>query len=209
MSGSCHERIRRPVPARNPRHAARPRCVRRRRRASTAPARPLAFALGDGTLRLVALADRDDLAHGRGARRRDPRRSRRTPRRPASSPAATTASSAASPRRRGHRHRRLPLEMGGARRQPSAATRARACWPAPSARSIHLFDQTGKKLKELPHPSTVTGLAFDATGKRVGGVALQRRHAVVRRGQDRQPAQAGMEGQPHRASPSIPTATPW
>ena len=34
-------------------------------------------------------------------------------------------------------------------------------------KSIHLFDQTGEKLKELPHPSTVTGLSFDARGKRV------------------------------------------
>lgn len=34
-------------------------------------------------------------------------------------------------------------------------------------KSIHLFDQTGEKLKELPHPSTVTGLTFDARGKRV------------------------------------------
>jgi WD40 repeat protein len=34
-------------------------------------------------------------------------------------------------------------------------------------RSVHLFDQAGNKLKELPHPSSVTGLAFDARGKRV------------------------------------------
>jgi WD40 repeat protein len=34
-------------------------------------------------------------------------------------------------------------------------------------KSIHLFDHTGEKLKELPHPSSVTGLAFDARGKRV------------------------------------------
>ena len=35
-------------------------------------------------------------------------------------------------------------------------------------RFIHLFDQAGQKLKELAHPSSVTGLAFDARGKRVG-----------------------------------------
>jgi WD40 repeat protein len=34
-------------------------------------------------------------------------------------------------------------------------------------RSIHLFDHTGAKLKELPHPSSVTGLTFDGRGKRV------------------------------------------
>jgi len=33
---------------------------------------------------------------------------------------------------------------------------------------IHLFDQSGAKLKQLEHPSSVTGLAFDARGKRVG-----------------------------------------
>ena len=34
-------------------------------------------------------------------------------------------------------------------------------------KSVHLFDETGKKLKEWTHPSTVTGLTFDAKGKRV------------------------------------------
>ncbi len=32
---------------------------------------------------------------------------------------------------------------------------------------VHLFDQAGQKLKEFVHPSSVTGLAFDARGKRV------------------------------------------
>lgn len=32
---------------------------------------------------------------------------------------------------------------------------------------VHLFDETGKKLKEWGHPSSVTGIAFDAKGKRV------------------------------------------
>ncbi len=34
-------------------------------------------------------------------------------------------------------------------------------------KNVHLFDQSGAKLKELPHPSTVTGLVFDARGKRI------------------------------------------
>jgi WD40 repeat protein len=34
-------------------------------------------------------------------------------------------------------------------------------------KAIHLFSPTGDKLKELQHPSTVTGLAFDARGKRI------------------------------------------
>jgi WD40 repeat protein len=32
---------------------------------------------------------------------------------------------------------------------------------------VHLFDDSGKKLKTFKHPSSVTGLAFDAKGKRV------------------------------------------
>ncbi len=34
-------------------------------------------------------------------------------------------------------------------------------------RFVHVFDADGKKLKTLEHPSTVTGLSFDAKGKRV------------------------------------------
>ena len=32
---------------------------------------------------------------------------------------------------------------------------------------VHLFDASGRKLKALAHPSTVTGIAFDAKGKRL------------------------------------------
>jgi len=32
---------------------------------------------------------------------------------------------------------------------------------------VHLFDEAGRKLKEWTHPSTVTGLSFDGKGKRV------------------------------------------
>jgi len=34
-------------------------------------------------------------------------------------------------------------------------------------RGVHVFDGAGTKLKELPHPSTVSGVTFDAKGKRV------------------------------------------
>jgi WD40 repeat protein len=34
-------------------------------------------------------------------------------------------------------------------------------------KTVHLFDEAGNKLKEWTHPSTVTGLTFDARGKRV------------------------------------------
>ncbi len=35
-------------------------------------------------------------------------------------------------------------------------------------KSVHLFDAAGMKLKELAHPSSVTGLGFDGKGKRIG-----------------------------------------
>ena len=35
-------------------------------------------------------------------------------------------------------------------------------------KAVHLFDATGVALKTLAHPSTVTGIAFDAKGKKVG-----------------------------------------
>ena len=35
-------------------------------------------------------------------------------------------------------------------------------------KTVHLFGQEGEQLKTWPHPSSVTGLAFDAKGKRVG-----------------------------------------
>jgi WD40 repeat protein len=39
---------------------------------------------------------------------------------------------------------------------------------ASSGKLVRLFDQTGRQMKELAHPSTVTGLTFDGKGKRVG-----------------------------------------
>jgi WD40 repeat protein len=35
-------------------------------------------------------------------------------------------------------------------------------------KNLHLFDGEGQKLREFAHPSSVTGLAFDAKGKRIG-----------------------------------------
>jgi WD40 repeat protein len=39
---------------------------------------------------------------------------------------------------------------------------------ASAGKLIKLFDQSGQLLKELTHPSTVTGLVFDGKGKRIG-----------------------------------------
>jgi len=39
---------------------------------------------------------------------------------------------------------------------------------ASAGKIVRLFDQSGQMLKELTHPSTVTGLVFDGKGKRIG-----------------------------------------
>jgi WD40 repeat protein len=39
---------------------------------------------------------------------------------------------------------------------------------ASAGKIVRLYDQSGKILKELTHPSTVTGLTFDGKGKRIG-----------------------------------------
>jgi WD40 repeat protein len=39
---------------------------------------------------------------------------------------------------------------------------------ASAGKVVRLFDQSGEMLKELVHPSTVTGLVFDGKGKRIG-----------------------------------------
>jgi WD40 repeat protein len=39
---------------------------------------------------------------------------------------------------------------------------------ASAGKIVRLFDQSGQVMKELTHPSTVTGLVFDGKGKRIG-----------------------------------------
>jgi WD40 repeat protein len=39
---------------------------------------------------------------------------------------------------------------------------------ASAGKIVRLFDQSGQMLKELSHPSTVTGVVFDGKGKRIG-----------------------------------------
>jgi WD40 repeat protein len=46
--------------------------------------------------------------------------------------------------------------------------RGRGLVAASAGKLVRLFDQSGKVLKELTHPSTVTGLVFDGKGKRIG-----------------------------------------
>lgn len=49
-----------------------------------------------------------------------------------------------------------------------AADKGKGLIAAGVGKIVHLFDETGAKLKEWTHPSTVTGLSFDGKGKRVG-----------------------------------------
>ena len=125
----------------------------------------VAFALGDGTVRLVALADRDTWrsveVHDGAALSLAPDATptgfisggddgkfRRI---------GDTASDIADFRSKWVEHvASHPGEKG------------KGLLACSVGKNVCLFDQLGQKLKELPHPSTVTGLAFDARGKRVG-----------------------------------------
>ncbi len=49
-----------------------------------------------------------------------------------------------------------------------ALDKGRGLIAASVGRLVYLFDQDGQTLKTWTHPSSVTGLAFDAKGKRVG-----------------------------------------
>lgn len=49
-----------------------------------------------------------------------------------------------------------------------ALDKGRGLIAASAGKTLRLFDQAGQLLKELTHPSTVTGLAFDGKGKRIG-----------------------------------------
>jgi WD40 repeat protein len=49
-----------------------------------------------------------------------------------------------------------------------ALDKGRGLIAASAGKIVRLFDQSGTALKELTHPSTVTGLVFDGKGKRIG-----------------------------------------
>jgi WD40 repeat protein len=119
-----------------------------------------AFALGDGTLRLVRLADRDSWFV---ARAHDG----------AALGLAAAASGFVSGGDDGRFCRTAPdgtvteIAAYGSKwvEHVAAAPGALACAVGKTA---HLFDEAGNPLKSLAHPSTVSGLAFDTKGKRIG-----------------------------------------
>ncbi len=49
-----------------------------------------------------------------------------------------------------------------------ALDRNKGLMAASAGKIVRIFDQAGHTLKELAHPSTVTGLVFDGKGKRIG-----------------------------------------
>jgi WD40 repeat protein len=51
---------------------------------------------------------------------------------------------------------------------PSRGDKGKGLIAASAGKIVRLFDQSGQLLKELTHPSTVTGLVFDGKGKRIG-----------------------------------------
>ena len=125
--------------------------------------RTLAFALGDGTVRLVAMADLDTWntveVHDGGilAVVAD-----------ALPTGFVTGGDDGKLRRIGADGSVSELGQFGMKWVEQVATHASGTIAASVGKVVHLFDKTGRKLKELVHPSSVTGLAFDARGKRIG-----------------------------------------
>jgi WD40 repeat protein len=124
----------------------------------------LAFALGDGTLRLVSLTDRETW------------RSVEVHDGAALSLAPDAAASGFVSGGDDGTFRRVGADAATVADFRSkwvehvasyAGEKGKGLLACAVGKNVHLFDQTGAKLKELPHPSTVTGLAFDARGKRV------------------------------------------
>ncbi len=128
--------------------------------------RHAAFALGDGTLRLVGVADKEDwreIAAHDGA---------------ALALAPDAAAGGFATGGDDGRFLRVTPEGGvtelarfGSKWVEHVAShpgdKGRGLLACAVGRAVHLFDGAGEKLKVLEHPSSVTGLVFDAKGKRI------------------------------------------
>ena len=138
---------------------------------STAPAPTPPFALGDGTIRLATERGATEKGAITWATVEGPCRRRAVPwpptlPPPASSPAATTASSTPS-RPDGAV---TTIANYGGKWVGAIATFAgkTPLFAAAAGKAAHLFNAaTAAPLRSIPHPSTVTGLAFDSKGKRI------------------------------------------
>ena len=136
----------------------------------------LAFALGDGSLRVVAVASPNDW---RTAELHDGAVLSLAP--DATPLGFVSGGDDGKFRRLGGDDKAADIAKFGSRWVEHVAShpgdKSKGLLACAVGKSIHLFDYTGAKLKELPHPSSVTGLAFDARGKRVaashyGGATL-------------------------------------
>ncbi len=130
-------------------------------------ARIAAFALGDGTLRLVDLAEpetwREVAVHDGAALALAPD----------TAPGGfVSGGDDGRFRRVGADGALADLAGFGMKWVEQAASfsgeRGKGLIACAVGKTVHLFNDAGEKLKEWAHPSSVTGLAFDAKGKRVG-----------------------------------------
>jgi WD40 repeat protein len=125
--------------------------------------RTLAFALGDGTVRLVAMSDVDTWntveLHDGGvlAVAADARPD-----------GFVTGGDDGKLRRIAPDGTVSDLAQFGMKWVEQVATHGAGVIAAGVGKVVHLFDAAGKKLKELVHPSSVTGIGFDMRGKRIG-----------------------------------------
>jgi WD40 repeat protein len=129
--------------------------------------RHAAFALGDGTLRLVGLSEKEnwrEIAAHDGA---------------VLALAPDTAGGGFVSGGDDGKFRRIGADGGvseiaafGSKWVEHVAShpgdKGRGLLACAVGRIAHLFDGSGEKLKGLEHPSSVTGLVFDAKGKRIG-----------------------------------------
>ena len=126
-----------------------------------------AFALGDGTVRLVRLGDRENWAT--------------VPAHDGANLALAADATATGFVSGGDDGRFQRIGAGGTTSEIGsfgmkwvehvasfAGEKGKGLLACTVGKHVHLFDQSGAKLKQLEHPSSVTGLAFDARGKRVG-----------------------------------------
>jgi len=129
----------------------------------SADGRTLAFALGDGSVRLVAMSDIDTWntveVHDGGilAVSADAR-----------ADGFVTGGDDGKLRRIAADGTVSDIAQFGMKWVEQVATHTAGVIAAGVGKVVHLFDAAGAKLKELVHPSTVTGLGFDMRGKRIG-----------------------------------------